>query len=268
MTLADAAVLGIVQGLTEFLPISSSAHLILARALLGWDAESFGLAFDVACHVGTLAAVVAYFWRDLLGMAAALPRLHSRNDRSAHLLRLIIIGTIPAVIFGVAFADFLEEQVRTPAPIVATLTIGAIGLLVAERLGTRRRTEDTLTNSEAVGIGVAQAAALVPGISRSGATVTLGMLFGLQREAAARFSFLLGVPATLAAALKKGLDLVRDGIPPSTAPLFVVGVVVSAVVGYATIAYFLKYLTRHRLDVFAYYRLALAAAVAVWLIVR
>jgi undecaprenyl-diphosphatase len=266
--LLDAALLGIVQGLTEFLPVSSSAHLILGRALLGSGTNgTLDLAFDVACHVGTLLAVVAYFWRDLLGMARALLSPFSSSP-SARLLRLVVIGTVPVVVIAVLFNDFLEDTVRTPAATAVTLTIGVIGLLVAERLRPTTRDESSISTAEAVGFGLAESAALIPGISRSGATITFGMLMGLQREAAARFSFLLGVPAILAAAAKEGLGLADVGMTAHQRDLFVVGLVSSAIVGYLAVKYFLRYLVHHRLDVFAWYRLALAAVVVGWLALR
>lgn len=265
--LAFAALLGVVQGLSEFLPISSSAHLILARAFFGWDGEAFGLAFDVACHVGTLAAVVVYFRHDLIAMARALPELF-QGTPAARRLWLIGIGTVPAVVVGLLFARAIEHGLRTPAVAGWTLAIGALGLLWVERLPPRTRDEHGVGPGEALAIGVAQASALVPGVSRSGATITVGMLLGLRRDAAARFSFLLGVPAILAAAGKEGLALARTGLGPDEARLFVVGMVSSAVVGYLTIKYFLRYLATHRLDVFAYYRLALAAAVLAWSLAR
>lgn len=267
MSLLFAALLGIVQGLSEFLPISSSAHLILARAFFGWDAEGFGLAFDVACHLGTLAAVVVYFRRDLIEMAAALPRLFGGSPE-ARRIWLLVIGTIPAVVVGLLFADVIETRLRTPAVTAVTLAVGAIGLLWVERLRPRTRDEHGVTRIEALAIGAAQASALVPGVSRSGATITIGMLFGLRREAAARFSFLLGVPAILGAGAKEGVHLLRTGMTGDEARLFLVGMIASAIVGYLTIKYFLRFLAHHRLDVFAYYRLALAAAVVVWAVAR
>jgi undecaprenyl-diphosphatase len=267
VTLVFAALLGIVQGLTEFLPISSSAHLILARAFFGWDAEAFGLPFDVACHVGTFVAVLAYFRVEVLAMLAAVPRLFDRS-RESRLARLIVIGTVPVVIVGLLWADAIEAHARTPGVAAVTLALGAVALLAAERLGSRRRDEDSIGASEAFGLGVAQAAALVPGVSRSGATIAVGMLRGLRRDAAARFSFLLGLPAVLAAAAKEGLELAKAGVPADQIPLFAVGMIVSAVVGYLTIKYFLRYLVQHGLEVFAWYRLALAASVVLWIVAR
>jgi undecaprenyl-diphosphatase len=267
VNLLFAALLGVVQGLTEFLPVSSSAHLILARAILGWNTDAFGLAFDVACHVGTLAAVVAFFRRDLLEMTLAAPRLLS-EDPVARRARLIVVGTIPVVIVGVTLADTIEARLRTPVVCAVTLAIGAIALLAAERLGPRVRDEADIGTGDAIGLGVAQSTALVPGVSRSGATIAVGMFLGLRRDAAARFSFLLGVPAILAAAAKEGLDLLHAGVSAGDALLFAIGMTTSAVVGYVTIKYFLRFLVGHRLNGFAYYRMALAAVVVVWLAVR
>lgn len=268
MTVFYAALLGVVQGITEFLPISSSAHLILGRALFGWDSDALGLAFDVAIHLGTLAAVVIYFWDDLLRMVIALPAAlsPSTSDSAARLVQLVIIGTIPVIIVGVLFADAIEANLRKPLVTVVTLTIGGIFFLIVERLGERRRTEKDLTWLDAIAFGCAQALALIPGISRSGSTITVGMLSGVKRADAARFTFLLGIPAVLAAAAKEGLALRKLGLTGDMALLFAVGILTSAIVGYLTIRFLLRYLATHRLDVFAYYRFALA--LAVWLAFR
>ena len=270
MSWIAAALLGVVQGLTEFLPVSSSAHLVLARAFFGWNVDegAFGLAFDVALHVGTLVALVLYFWRDLITIVAAAPSAMSAQRGPAKLTRLIVVGTIPVVIVGATLAKWLEEHLRTPPVIAVTLIVGGVWLLLAERLGSKDRTEDSLSNAGAFITGVAESTALVPGMSRSGSTISMAMLLGLTRESAARFSFILGIPATAAAAAKEGLHVLKTGVTAHDAALFLVGMSVSAVVGYLTIRYFLKYLARHSLDVFAYYRLALAAVTVVWLFTR
>lgn len=264
MNWLSAALLGVVQGLTEFLPVSSSAHLLLGRTLFGWDADALGLAFDVACHVGTLCAVVAFFRQDLWAMAVAATRLFA-DDPAARRARLIAVGTVPVVIVGLSLADIIENALRTPAVCAVTLAVGAVGLLLAERLGRRQNDESAIGYGTALALGTAQAAALVPGVSRSGATITIGMLMGLERAVAARFSFLLGVPAIVAAAAKEGLELGRVGIGSGDAVLFGIGMATSAVVGYLTIKYFLRFLGTHRLDVFAYYRLVLSAVLVIWL---
>lgn len=262
-----AALLGVVQGLTEFLPVSSSGHLILARAVTGWDPGRFGLAFDVACHVGTFLAVVAYFRDDLLRLTAAVPgSLGGRQGTWEQLGRLIVAGTVPLVIVGLLWADALE-QLRSPSVVAVTLALGGVGLVLAERLGSQSRTEQGIGYADAVWIGVAQTVALVPGVSRSGITITAAMLLGLRRESAARFTFLLSVPAVLAAALKEGLDLAKAGgdLPFG---LFAVGLVSSAVVGYVTVKFFIRYLAGHALTGFAVYRLVLAGALTAWLMWR
>lgn len=269
MDLAAAALLGVVQGITEFLPVSSSGHLILARAFLGWDPGRFGLPFDVACHVGTLLAVVAYFGRDVAAMFVAAPgALAGREGGTERLIRLIIVGTLPVVVIGLLFADVIEQSVRSPGVVAAMLIIGAIGLIAGERAGSKTRGDDTIGYGEAFAIGVAQACALAPGISRSGATLTVALLIGLRREAAARFVFLLSLPAVTAAALKEGKDVAEIGLAALPVTIFAVGLVVSAVVGYLTIKFFIRYLANHSLNVFAAYRLALAAVTIIWLLAR
>jgi undecaprenyl-diphosphatase len=263
-----AALLGIVQGLTEFLPVSSSAHLVLARAFFGWNVEegAFGLAFDVALHAGTLLAIIVYFWGDVVSMVMAAPRVATATRGPGRLARLIVIGTIPVVIVGALLANWLEENFRTPAVIAVTLTVGALLLFAAEWFGSRRRDVESLTTTDALLMGVAQSSALVPGMSRSGSTISVGMLLGLTRESAARFSFLLGIPAIGAAAAKEGLKVLRAGISGHDAMLFAIGMLTSALVGYLTIRFFLRYLAAHSLNIFAWYRLALAAVTVVWLL--
>lgn len=268
MSFAAAVLLGIIQGLTEFLPVSSSAHLILARAFFGWELPAeFGLAFDVALHIGTLAAIMAFFRAEILGMIRSLPGIFaSKPSPSAHLARLIVIGTIPVVIVALAFNDIIEQVLRTPAVAAGALGVGAAMMLIAERLGPRERTEDTITWREALLIGLAQASALIPGMSRSGSTISVGMYLGLRRDAAARFTFVLAIPAMLAAAAKEAVALAGMPLPPGSGSLLMAGVIVSAVTGYVTIKFFLRFLGGHKLDVFAAYRLVLAGATVVWLL--
>jgi undecaprenyl-diphosphatase len=265
-TLLVAALLGVIQGLTEFLPVSSSAHLILARAFFGWDADVFGVAFDVALHVGTLLAVLVYFRDDVLAMIAAAPGALTAKAGPGRLARLIVIGTIPFVIIGVLFASWLEAHLRTPAVIAVTLTIGAVAMLAAERIGSQRRDEASLTAVDAVLTGIGQSTALVPGMSRSGSTIAAAMFLGMTRESAARFSFLLGIPAITAAAAKEGVHLLHAGMSSDQMAIYAVGMITSAAFGYVTIKFFLRFLAGHRLDVFAHYRLALAAITVVWLL--
>jgi undecaprenyl-diphosphatase len=262
----QAALLGIVQGLTEFLPVSSTAHLILARAFFGYDAEQFGLSFDVACHVGTLIAVLVYFRTEIARMIAAIPLIFDpARDEDARLVWLLVLGTVPAVVAGLAFKNPIEASLRT-VPVAATaLAVGAILFFVAERVGARVRSERSLTMMEAFWIGCAQAVALIPGVSRSGATIVVALLIGLRRAGAARFIFLLSIPAILGAAASEAPKMIRSGLGGDLVMLFAIGLVTSAFVGYAAVKYFIRYLANHSLDVFAWYRLALAAAAAIWI---
>jgi undecaprenyl-diphosphatase len=275
VNLLAAVLLGIIQGITEFLPVSSSAHLILARAFFGWEVPpELGLAFDVALHLGTLVAILIYFRTEIFTMVRAIPDalsfplpaagVSARGD-SARIIHLIVTGTIPIVIVGLAMTDAVETRLRQPAVAAGALAFGAMAMMVAERLGARTRVEPSLRWWEAVLIGCAQAAALIPGMSRSGSTIVVGMFLGVRRDAAARFTFLLAIPATLAAAGKEALELRHMALGADVAVLFVVGLMVSAIVGYLTIRYFLRFLAGHTMDVFAYYRFALAAATVVWL---
>lgn len=266
----QALVMGIVQGLTEFLPISSSGHLILVPYLLGWkDPFITSLAFSVMLHMGTLVALLAYFWRDWLvlvpaGLAAARDRSF-RGDPDRRLAWLIAITTIPAVIVGPILADRLETAVRSAGIVAVTMVMGGAILWLADRTGRRVREATELTFLQALGIGVAQAIALVPGISRSGISISAGLFLGLTRESAARFSFLMATPITAAAGAYEILKLVRGevGGEISIGPL-VVGMVAALIAGLAAIHLLLQYLRSNSLTIFVVYRLVLAAVVIVF----
>jgi undecaprenyl-diphosphatase len=270
LELLQAIVLGIVQGLTEFLPVSSSGHLLLGQYFLGLDQDRFGLSFDVALHMGTLVAVVSFFWRDLLRMVLAFFRSFGHrdlaNDPDQRMAYLIIASTVPAALIGFLFEGFFEETVRSPWVVVFNFVLIGILFIVGEVVGTRTRRASKLRFGEAVGIGFAQAAALVPGVSRSGATITLGLFLGLRREEAARFSFLMSVPIIAGAGSLKLGEVISGGMDAAQALLFVVGFVTSAAVGYVTIRFLLNYLTNHSLRAFAFYRFGVAAVVAVLLL--
>ncbi len=271
LELIEAIFLGIVQGLTEFLPVSSSGHLLLGQYFLGLDQARFGLSFDVAMHLGTLVAVVVFFWRDLARMAFAFLRsLRTRSlpaDPDGRLAYLVLASTVPAALIGYFLEDFFETAVRSPWVVIFNLVLVGALFIVGEAVGRRTRTASKLTFREAVGIGLAQAAALVPGVSRSGATITLGLFLGLRREEAARFSFLMSVPIIAGAGSLKLSEAVSEGMRLSDALMFGAGFVTSALVGYVAIRFLLNFLTDHSLRAFAYYRFALAAVVAVLLIV-
>ncbi len=269
LELIEAIFLGIVQGLTEFLPVSSSGHLLLGQYFLGLDQERFGLSFDAAIHAGTVLAVVSFFWRDLLGMLLAFLRslrAPDFSDTEQRMAYLILIATVPAGLIGFFFENFFETAVRSPWIVVTNLVLVGMLFIVGEAVGRKRRKAGELSFREAAGIGLAQAAALIPGISRSGATITLGLFLGLRREEAARFSFLMSVPVTTAAALLSLGEATSEGMGPYEALLFASGCVSSGIVGYLAIRFLLNYLAGHSLRVFAYYRFGLAAVVAALLI--
>ena len=270
LELLQAILLGIVQGLTEFLPVSSSGHLLLGQYFLGLDQDRFGLSFDVALHMGTLVAVVSFFWRDLLRMAFAFFRSFSHrdlaNDPDQRMAYLIIASTVPAALIGFLFEGFFEQTVRSPWVVVFNFVLIGVLFIVGEVVGTRTRRASKLGFGEAVGIGFAQAAALVPGVSRSGATITLGLFLGLRREEAARFSFLMSVPIIAGAGGLELGEVISDGMDAAQSLLFVVGFLTSAAVGYVTIRFLLNYLTNHSLRAFAFYRFGVAAVVAVLLL--
>ncbi len=271
LELLEAIFLGVVQGLTEFLPVSSSGHLLLGQYFLGMDKERFGLPFDVALHLGTLLAVVLFFRRDLLRLASAFGRsLTARGrdlaDPDQRLAYLILASTLPAAVIGYFLEGFFETAVRSPWVVVFNLVFVGVLFIVAESVGSRSRRADKLRFSEAVGIGLAQAAALVPGVSRSGATMTLGLFLGLRREEAARYSFLMSVPIIAGAGSLQLAEVVSAGMDTREAIMFGAGFLSSAAVGYLAIRFFLRFVVHHTLRVFAYYRFALAAVVALMLV--
>ena len=256
VTIIEAIVLGVVQALAEFLPISSSAHLILVPWLLGWP--SHGLVFDLALHVGTSIALLGYFWRDWLNLASAVARgLVDATARSSHQWRLawlIVIGCIPAAVVGILFEDLIEATLRQPA-LIAVLLIGfGLVLYVADKVGKRERSLDQVTLTDALTIGCAQVLALAPGVSRSGITMTAGLFRGLDRATAARFSFLLSAPITVAAAVYKLRVLLREPLTSADAAAFLVGIVTAAVVGALAIGFLLRYLQRQPVTIFVWYR--------------
>lgn len=249
-------ILALIQGLTEFLPISSSAHLILFPRLMGWNDQ--GLAFDVAVHVGTLGAVVLYFRHELLKMsrdwAASLST--RRCTPEARLAWGVLIGTIPVGLCGLLFKDFIETSLRSPLVIaLATIFFGLL-LWWADRRGRRRRDEYSLSLGDILCIGLAQAVALIPGTSRSGITITAGLMLGLTRAGAARFSFLLSIPVIVLAGLLEVRDLVQGSAALPLTDLLL-GAVVSGVTAYLSIHFFLRLLERIGMLPFIIYRLVL-----------
>jgi undecaprenyl-diphosphatase len=258
MTVFQAVVLGLVQGLAEFLPISSSAHLVLVPWVFGWPDP--GLAFDVALHVGTLVAVLWYFrdeWVRLTQSAFALLRTRRVDTEEKRRFLHIVVATIPAAIGGLLLEDYAESTFRSPSLIAITLMVMGVVLWAADRYAPRDRPLGSMTLRDAVLIGLAQVFALVPGVSRSGSTMTAGRALRLDRQAAAMFSFLMSMPITGAAAVLKVPALLRS----DDLTTLVVGILASAASGWLAIAVLLRYLSKHSFGVFALYRLALGALI-------
>jgi undecaprenyl-diphosphatase len=271
-TVFQALVMGVVQGLTEFLPVSSSAHLIIVPFLAGWD-DAFitSLAFSVMLHIGTLVALLVYFRADWVrlvpaGLAAVRDRSF-RDDEDRRLAWLLVASTIPAALVGFLFSDQIESYFRSVGFVVVALVVGGLILLIADRFGATSRAIEDVSFPIAVGIGAAQALALIPGISRSGISIAAGRIVGMDRESAARFAFLMATPITAGAGFFEVRRLLagEGGVQVATLPL-VVGMVAAAISGLAAIHFMLSFLRRRSLDVFVWYRFALAAVVLiVWL---
>lgn len=258
MTWLEATLLALIQGLTEFLPISSSAHLILPSQILGWEDQ--GLAFDVAVHVGTLLAIVLYFRHDVARLlsawfASVLKQQHSEDSKLAW---LIALATIPAGLCGLLFNDLIETHLRSTLVIASATIVFGLLLWVADRNSHHTRSLAQMTLMAALVIGFSQAIALIPGTSRSGITMTAALMLGFSRGASARFSFLLSIPLILAAGGLKGLELMETG-SDSRLQLILIGVVVSFASAYACIHWFLKVLDRIGFMPFVIYRLLLGA---------
>jgi undecaprenyl-diphosphatase len=257
----QAIVLGIVQGLTEFLPISSSGHLRIVPAFFGW--EDPGAAFTAVIQLGTMAAVLLYFRRDLWNIARAWLRSlrdpEARRTMEARLGWFIILGTIPISILGLAFKDTIEDEFRSLYLIGTMLIVFGFVMLLAERVSRRDREIETLTARDAGVIGCAQALALVPGVSRSGATISAGLFLNLTRTDAARFSFLLSVPAVVLSGLFELRHIGESGGAPAGATAL--ATLLAFVTGYASIAFLLRWLAGHSLGVFVAYRFVLGALV-------
>lgn len=266
MTLSQAIILGLVQGFAELLPISSSAHLALAPYFLNF--RDPGLAFDVALHLGTLVALVWYFRREWIDMiSGALRMLRTRKVESMHDRHVLylIVATIPAGIGGLLLNDYAETTFRSPALIATTLAVMGVVLWAVDKWSTRTRTIDDVTMRDAFIVGCAQVLALIPGVSRSGSTITAGRALHLDRPSAARFSFLMSMPITLAAVILKMPEAIRtEGV---SLPL-VAGVIAAAVSSWLAITVLLRFVSKHSFGVFAAYRLLLSAAVFITMALR
>ncbi len=252
----EAVILGIVQGLGEFLPISSSAHLVLVPWFFGWVYH--GLTFDVALHLGTLLAVVVYFWRDWLKLINDGLRGHKTVE--GRLFWYLVIATIPGALFGYFLEEQAETVFREPVVIALMLIIMGIILYFVDVYKPRRRNIKDMVLSDSIWIGLSQALAIIPGVSRSGVTITMARYLGLSRETAARFSFLLSTPIIFGAGLLQSRNLTLGDLNVA----FITGIIVSALVGFFAIKLLLKYVTSRSYAVFSVYRLILGFAVIFW----
>lgn len=246
--LIKAVILGIIQGITEFLPVSSTAHLVITPWLFGWHGSLNSLSFDIAVHVGTLFSLLFCFWKDWIEIFF--------RDRKT--LFLLIIGSIPAGVAGFAFHDLIETSLRNPLIIVFTLIVVGILMLLAEKMSKQKR--NSVTFSDALLIGTAQAMALIPGVSRSGITITAGLFNGLERAYAAKFSFLLSTPAIAGAAMLDLYKSIKTGYVHDY-EIFTIGALSSAVTGFFAIKFLLSFLKKYPLNIFVYYRWLLAALI-------
>ncbi len=251
----EALILGIVQGLTEFLPVSSTAHLILFPWLFHWGGVLDSLTFDIALHAGTLCALLLCFWEDWLDLFL----------RKRSILLLIVLASVPAGVAGILFEHIVEKTLRSPLVIAASLIAVGIFLLASEKAYKHRKLDD-LGYADAVVIGISQAVALIPGVSRSGITISSGIFRGFERESAARFSFLLSTPVVGGAVLLHLKKMLAGGTGHD-ASLFAAGFIASALTGLAAIKFLMNFLKKHPVNAFAYYRFGLAAVimVGIWL---
>lgn len=255
MDLVFALVAGFIQGLTEFLPISSTGHLIILEKFFGVSAEKFGLAFDASLHLGTLLAVIIFFHRQYIDA------LKNKDD----LLLKLAIGTIPAVAFGILLENYIETSFRNINVVALSLIFFSFVIIFAEKFGNKQKNEKNLSLTGSLLVGFAQAMALIPGVSRSGATISAGLFLGQTRESAARFAFLLSGPIIAGAGSKKFIEVLMADNQFSAArlDLFLVGMISSFVFGYLTIKYFLKYLATNSLYPFIVYRILLGIALLI-----
>ncbi len=265
MNFGQALVYGLVQGLTEFLPVSSTAHLRIVQEFFGW--KDPGAPFTAVIQLGTTVAVVLYFWRELLQITVGWARgLVDRTPPRSLEYRMgwyLILATIPVGVFGLIFSHQIETSARNLWVIATALIVMALVLGVAERVGTRKRVEEELTAADAVAVGVAQSLALIPGVSRSGATITAGLFRGLDRPTAARFSFLLSIPAVVLSGLYEARKIGGDGAPG--VGITAVATIVSFVVGLASIAWLMRYISKHSTLVFIAYRIGMGLLLIVLL---
>lgn len=267
MDILTGIILGVVQGLTEFLPVSSSGHLVLARELLGQQVD-YGLAVDAILQLATILAVFVFFFRDFMGLIRDFFRWLFQMDvdpRQKRMIAALVLGTVPIVVFGLLFENFMGTALRDPWVVAFTLVAGSLLFWLAERVA--RQDRDFCLRS-GIGIGLFQVLAIIPGFSRSGATVSAGLIFGMRRVEAARFSFLLAFPAIFGSGMKKMLELQGSDLLVSIGTPLILGFATSFVVGLVSIHFLLRYLRKHTLHAFALYRVLLASVTIALLLLR
>ena len=267
MSIWQAIILGIVEGLTEFLPVSSTGHLTIASKALGLRIDDPSVtAFTAVIQVGAIAAVIVFFWADIRRIAVAwvrgLVKPEHRGEFDHRMGWYVIVGSVPIGIVGFVFRDVISGPLRSLWWVAGSLIAWSFVMVAAERLGSKTRRLDRITFADSLVMGLVQCLALIPGVSRSGATMTAGLFRGLDRVAATRMAFLLGIPALVAAAVFELKDAVNGDIGP--APLLV-GTVVSFVVAYASVAWLLKFVQKHSIEVFAFYRVLLGVVLLILL---
>ena len=269
MNLIEAILFGIIQGATEFLPVSSSGHLALAHYFLG--AQQSDLAFDVALHLGTLLAILAYFRDDFRQMGKAILGLQKEPAETRRLRRMtlfIVIATVPGALAGLLLGKTAETYFRHPAMVAAALAGAGLLLLLADRAGKHTRNFEKITFMDALLIGLSQACAIIPGVSRSGSTITCGLALGLTRQSAVRFSFLLSAPIIFGAGVHEIPEIIKNGLLDGQAMLYASGFLASAISGYLFIACIMQYIRARSFAIFAYYRFLVAALVLVALFLQ
>lgn len=271
MNVLSAIFLGIIQGLTEFIPVSSSGHLDLAQDIFNWHATN-DLAFDVFLHWGTLLALVIYFYKDIIRYLKAflqsLVKWDLKNNLDQKISWLILVSMIPAVFAGIFLNDLIDSLFRNVLSVAIFLILVGLAFLIVEKLSTQKFAGKDWSWSQAIILGLAQAVALIPGVSRSGATIATGLALNFKREEAARFSFLMSIPIIFAAGAKKIWDIRHMAMSSSEILAYGAGFLAAAIIGYLAIKFLLEYLKNHSLNIFAYYRLALGLAVIIYILVK
>lgn len=273
MLILQAAFLGLIQGLSEFLPISSSGHLIIFPYFFGWEYFQHNLIFDIALHLGSTLAVIAFFWKDWWRMGTAfLNQIKSTErriikDKDSKLFLVLVIGSIPAGVFGLAFQDFVDTTVRQPIIVGVLLIVFAIILKLAENQGKGERSLESIRFRDGLVIGIWQAISLIPGVSRSGSSISGGLFRGFDKESATRFSFLLATPTIVGVGIIKMKELVKIGLSGESG-VFLIGFLVSMISGWLVIRFLLNYVKKNNFDLFIWYRIALGSLVILLVLLR